>query len=127
MLSFSRVISPMTLDYEIGKPQSPAHFAHFEFIKIPDGFDQSFETYVLREPAHVVMGFDELVLAVGARFDDVGKDRALCQKFDFAQFFRLFLEYSDKLLSYYLALFLGIFSLSRNLSSASTATRFIPN
>ena len=85
----------LTVDHVVGKPQLLADHADFVFIEKFDRLDQ-FEVELFRKTADVVVGFDQLIFAVSAAFNDVGKDCALCKVFDFAKFFGFVLEYVDE-------------------------------
>lgn len=98
----------LTVDDEIGQTQLASDFAHFEFVKVADGLHQTLEADVLGQTAHVVVGLDQLVLAVGAALDDVGEDGALGEELHLAQLLRLFLEHADELFTDDLALSFGV-------------------
>ena len=76
--------------------------AHFIFEKVAQRFEQP-HLHVVGQAADVVVAFDYSAAAVSA-FDYVGIYRSLEQPVGAAETARLFLEYTDEELAYYLAL-----------------------
>lgn len=98
----------LAVDDEIGQTERASDLADFEFVKVADGLHQALKADVGGQTAHVVMGLDQLVFAVGAALDDVGEDGALRQELHLAELLRFFLEDADELFADDLTLLLGV-------------------
>ena len=86
----------LTEDEGFREAQFEAGFADLVFEEVAERFDDFFEVYVVREAAHVVVGFDNGGFSAEAAFNDVRVDGSLGEEVHGTDFFGFFFEDADK-------------------------------